>query len=136
MRATQAPLARTKGDEGGVVPPPVTPPISSGPRDLSSWKEIAYYLGVNVRTAQKWERRRGLPVRRMAGARSRVSTDAASLDAWRQQLSHVANDEDRSYRWPLGPGITVEMRFLGLTLEPAHIDLLRKYLNAFKKSLP
>ena len=26
------------------------------PRELNSWKEIALHLGVNVRSAQKWER--------------------------------------------------------------------------------
>jgi excisionase family DNA binding protein len=109
--------------------------MSAGPRQLSSWKEIAHYLGVNVRTAQKWERERGLPVHRAAGARSRVSADTAGLDAWKQQLAHMANHEDRSYRWPLGPGLTVEVRFLGADLGPAHIDLLREYLDLFKTAL-
>jgi serine/threonine-protein kinase len=31
---------------------------------LASWKEIASYLGVSVRTAQRWERTEGLPARR------------------------------------------------------------------------
>ncbi len=31
---------------------------------LSSWKEIASYLGKGVRTVQRWERELGLPVRR------------------------------------------------------------------------
>ena len=31
------------------------------PQELSSWKEIAVYLGVGVRTAQTWERERGFP---------------------------------------------------------------------------
>lgn len=51
---------------------------------LSSWKEIADHLGVNVRTAQKWERERGLPVRRLPGTKGRVSAERAALDAWRQ----------------------------------------------------
>ena len=109
--------------------------MSSGTRQLSSWKEIAHYLGVNVRTAQKWERERRLPVRRAAGARSRVSAEAASLDDWKQQSAHVISHEDRSYRWPLGPGLTVEVRFLGADLGPTHIDLLREYLDLFKTAL-
>ncbi len=117
------------------MPGHVIPPVSLGPRHLSSWKEIASYLGVNVRTAQKWERERGLPVRRAAGARSRVSAEAEGVDAWKQQSAQVANHEDRSYRWPLGPGLEVEVRFLGADLGPAHIDLLREYLGLFKKSL-
>ncbi|MFN0171292.1 MAG: hypothetical protein ACKV22_33165 [Bryobacteraceae bacterium] len=53
--------------------------------ELTSWKEIAEHLGVNVRTAQKWESELALPVRRMPGARGRVSADRAELDAWRQR---------------------------------------------------
>ena len=49
---------------------------------LSSWKEIAAYLGVNVRTAQKWEAERGLPVRRLPGGRGRVMASVEEMDAW------------------------------------------------------
>jgi len=109
--------------------------MSSGPRHLASWKQIAQYLGINVRTAQKWERERGLPVRRGPGPRSRVSTDSEALDAWRQKLADLTTQEDRCYRWPLGPGLTVEVRFEGADLGPAHIDLLREYLDLFKTAL-
>lgn len=108
---------------------------SSASRQLTSWKEIAHYLGVNIRTAQKWERDRGLPVRRIAGARSRVSTDAASLDAWKQQLTATTKVDDRCYRLPLGQGLTVEVRFIGSELAPAHIDVLREYLDVVKTAL-
>lgn len=51
---------------------------------LTSWKEIADYLGVTVRTAQNWERDRGLPVHRLpGGARSVVSALVSELDEWR-----------------------------------------------------
>lgn len=109
--------------------------MSSGLQKLSSWKEIAHHLGVNVRTAQKWERERGLPVDRVSGARSRVSADTVKLDAWKQQPAVVTGPEDRIYRWPLGPGLTVEVRFSGADLGPAHIDLLREYLDLFKTAL-
>ena len=33
-------------------------------RRLDSWKEIAAYLGRDVRTVQRWERREGLPIHR------------------------------------------------------------------------
>ena len=49
---------------------------------LSSWKEIAAYLGVTVRTAQKWEAERGLPVRRLPGGRGRVMASVEEMDAW------------------------------------------------------
>ena len=102
---------------------------------LTSWKEIAHHIGVNVRTAQKWERERGLPVHRAAGARSRVGADASSLDAWKKQQAQLIHHEDRCYRWPLGPGLSVEVRFSGAEVGPAHIDLLREYLDLFKTSL-
>lgn len=51
-------------------------------RQLSSWKEIAGYLGVTERTAQKWERERGLPVHRLPGERGRVAAWTDELDRW------------------------------------------------------
>ena len=109
--------------------------VSSGSHPLASWKEIAHYLGVNIRTAQKWERERGLPVHRASGPRGRVSADTASLDAWKRQLAQALHHEDRCYRWPLGPGLSVEVRFSGAELGPAQIDLLREYLDLFKTAL-
>jgi len=109
--------------------------MSSNTRHLASWKQIAQHLGVNVRTAQKWERERALPVRRGPGPRSRVSADTEALDAWREKTASLANLGDRSYRWPLGPGLTVEVRFQGADLGPTHIDLLREYLDLFKTAL-
>lgn len=53
-------------------------------KELTSWKEIADYLGVAERTAQKWESERGLPVRRLPGPKGRVSADPADLDRWKQ----------------------------------------------------
>jgi len=53
-------------------------------KELTSWKEIADYLGVAERTAQKWEIERGLPVRRLPGPKGRVSADSADLDQWKQ----------------------------------------------------
>jgi hypothetical protein len=51
--------------------------------ELSSWKEIAAYLGVGVRTAQIWEQERGLPVSRLPGGRGRVRATVAELAAWK-----------------------------------------------------
>jgi hypothetical protein len=66
----------------------VRPELSQSPlgprRLLNSWKEIAAYLDVNVRTAQNWEEERGLPVHRLPGRRGRVWADADAIDGWRQ----------------------------------------------------
>jgi len=58
------------------------PPQGESGRRLVSWKAIAGYLGVSVRTAQKWERERGLPVHRTPGKRATVFASARELDAW------------------------------------------------------
>ena len=42
------------------------------PDILSSWKEIAAYLGKGVRTVQRWERELGLPVHRPDARRERI----------------------------------------------------------------
>jgi predicted DNA-binding transcriptional regulator AlpA len=51
---------------------------------LSSWKDIARYLGKGVRTVQRWERHLGLPVRRPIGAsqKSAVVLYRSDVDAW------------------------------------------------------
>ena len=58
------------------------------PQPLTSWKEIAEHLHVAVRTAQAWEREKGLPVNRMPGKKGRVNADPAELDHWKQSVSH------------------------------------------------
>lgn len=60
------------------------------PQRLESWGEIAGYLGVSVRTAQKWEAESGLPVRRLgSGPRPRVFAETTKLDEW--LLSHTTD---------------------------------------------
>jgi Tol biopolymer transport system component len=47
---------------------------------IDGWKEIASHLGVDQRTAQRWESNDGLPVSREGG---KVFAYAAELDRWR-----------------------------------------------------
>jgi adenylate cyclase len=50
---------------------------------LDSWKEIARYLGREVRTVQRWALERSLPVHRLPGGdRPRVYALKSELDAW------------------------------------------------------
>jgi TolB-like protein/tetratricopeptide (TPR) repeat protein len=58
------------------------PPTVPGER-LESWKEIGSYLNRDVRTVQRWERSKGLPVRRLPGGDvARVYALRSELDAW------------------------------------------------------
>lgn len=52
-------------------------------RRLTSWKEIASYLGREVRTVTRWEKERSLPVHRDISGRSGVVfADTDELDEW------------------------------------------------------
>jgi hypothetical protein len=58
---------------------------------LSSWKEIAAYLGVDERTCNRWEKNLGLPVHRLEGSsRSRVFAYKEEIDRWRKE--RLSND--------------------------------------------
>jgi tetratricopeptide (TPR) repeat protein len=56
---------------------------ASAQHRLTSWKEIASFLGRDERTAKRWEATRGLPVRRIPGTgRSSVFAYAEEIEAW------------------------------------------------------
>ncbi len=57
---------------------------------LDSWKEIAAYLGRDVRTVQRWERREGLPVHRQQHDKlGSVYAFRHEIDVWRTARSQV-----------------------------------------------
>jgi hypothetical protein len=57
------------------------PPVRAA--QLTGWKEIAAHLGRGIRTAQRWEREFGLPVRRIGNDRTEsVFAFPAEIDAW------------------------------------------------------
>lgn len=61
--------------------------LQSAPRLLASWKEIAALLGISVRTAQIYEKTRGLPVQRDG---KRVAALESELLEWRyRRLTEV-----------------------------------------------
>jgi hypothetical protein len=63
---------------------------------LSSWKEIAQYLGKGVRTVQRWENELGLPIHRpVPGSRRIVITTKEELAAWLVQQQTRAQVEQR-----------------------------------------
>lgn len=50
---------------------------------LDSWKEIADYLGRDIRTAIRWEKERGMPVRRVPGQKGHgVFAIREEIDVW------------------------------------------------------
>jgi hypothetical protein len=56
---------------------------------LTSWKEIARYMGKGVRTVQRWEQDFGLPVRRPAGTNKKaVLARPRDLDVWVAMRCH------------------------------------------------
>src|SRR2546426_11273236 len=67
--------------ENAVPPSPEGSPLPD--KKLVSWKEIAAYLGREVRTVQRWENTEGLPVHRHEHLRkSTVYAYASELDEW------------------------------------------------------
>jgi hypothetical protein len=104
-------------------------------RELTSWKEIASFLGVNERTAQKWETERKLPVRRLPGGRGRVAADVAALDAWKRTAPDEAHASGAVYRWPLSKDLIAEVRITGGSVTSAHLEVLRQFLDLAKNAV-
>src|SRR6202790_2913283 len=60
-------------------------------RRLNSWKEIAAYLGRDVTTVRRWEKREGLPVHRLHHSKlGSVDAYTVELDAWRSKGAPAA----------------------------------------------
>jgi len=77
---------------------------------LTGWKEISSHLRVTVRTAQLWEKQRGLPVHRYPGdGKPRVYAYPEELEAW---LKDSPSDAKRA-GWPRLAWIAVAVVVLG-----------------------
>ena len=76
-------------------PSPGIPPSNRTPAErLDSWKEIAAYLKRDVTTAQRWEKREGMPVHRHVHDRlGSVYALTPELDTWLQSR-RLSIDED------------------------------------------
>src|SRR3981081_696086 len=60
-------------------------------RRLESWKEIAAYLGRDVTTVRRWEKREGLPVHRLHHSKlGSVYAYTTELDTWRDERASAA----------------------------------------------
>lgn len=72
--------------------PPERPPENR----LDSWKEIAAYLGRDVTTVQRWEKREGMPVHRhLHDKRGSVYAVSAELDAWFESRRARSESEEQ-----------------------------------------
>jgi len=76
----------------GTTPGPKGSPLAD--RKLVSWKEIASYLGREVRTVQRWERTEDLPVHRHEHQKkSTVYAFTSELDEWFKKRQPVDDPE-------------------------------------------
>jgi len=72
---------------------------------LTGWKEISSHLRVTVRTAQLWEKQRGLPIHRYPGdGKPRVYAYPLELEAWLRDSPSEPEDtpapEAKRAEWP------------------------------------
>jgi hypothetical protein len=120
------------------------PKVPVQPEFLSGWKQIADYLGMGVRTVQRYEREQGLPIHRTAGKSvGAVISTKAELDGW------VASGRVRSDsvpgRWPAEQTNKLGAEFLqidsefaltfsGLALEASDKEKRRRATQAARKA--
>lgn len=98
----------------------------TGTRRLDSWKDIAQYLGRDVTTAMRWEKRRGLPVHRVPGGeRGTVYAYPQEIDHWLlgtvkgEGKAGVRSQESRHIESPIL--IATEVRSSGQETGEAHL---------------
>ena len=95
--------------------------MANRPR-LDSWKEIAAYLGRDIRTVIRWEERRRLPVYRVPGGgpRPRVFAYPDEIDRWLEQGGAAdradAGGNSPPAEAPLPPRPSPTRRSIGVTL--------------------
>ena len=100
------PTAALQSVEPMGEPSPDTPTSEKPPENrLDSWKEIAAYLGRDVTTVQRWEKREGMPVHRhLHDKRGSVYALGPELDAWLQsRRQHLGEEQDEKELKPEAP---------------------------------
>lgn len=81
------------------------------PGRLDSWKEIAAYLGRDVTTVQRWEKREGMPVHRhVHDKKGSVYAFQGELDAWARSRNLPPGDTatEPLPDWPDAPPAVLE----------------------------
>lgn len=119
--------------------------MAEGPvRRLVGWKELAEYLGTSPRTVQRWEREKGLPVRRVPGSTGHsVFADSGELDRWLESKESLAtmtadqgpgdNNPETNRRRP--PLKVVAVAGIALTLVVSGAGLVRRHSTKWHKSV-
>lgn len=104
------------------------------PELLTSWKEIASYLGKGVRTVQRWEQQFGLPVRRPnEKAKGIVHATREELDRWlARQWSQRSKDNPATT-----PPDGVYVAAVQASIQQAHElrDVNRRLMSDLRESL-
>ena len=77
-------------------------------RRLDSWKEIAAYFGRDERTVKRWEKERGLPIRRLPGARGGVYAFTDDLAHWMEARNSIGSDMSPA-SFPVAPQQAAEV---------------------------
>ena len=100
-------------------------PSEKPPEDrLDSWKEIAAYLGRDVTTVQRWEKREAMPVHRhLHDKRGSVYALPPELDAWLQSRRKELGDEPDETDKDLKPGAPVEAEDAGSSTTPRRFPI-------------
>ena len=96
--------------------PSAETPTSDRPSEdrLDSWKAIAAYLGRDVTTVQRWEKREAMPVHRhLHDKRGSVYALPQELDAWLKSRRKELGDEPDETDKDLKPGAPVEAEDAG-----------------------
>lgn len=99
---------------------------------LCGWKQIADYLGMGVRTVQRYERDLGLPIRRPAGGgtfRGAVIATKVELDAW-----ITASPLRKAFRLSLHDGDTPD-RIKELRQQLADLHRLREETASLQREM-
>jgi hypothetical protein len=91
---------------------------------LNSWKEIAQFLRKDVKTCQRWEKDRGLPIHRLDGSvKSRVFAYPEELTAWLQKNDIVSAGNGARSQSPKKP-VRIRQIVMGLLALAALLAVL------------
>ncbi len=111
-------MGQRVADPDSKAPKASRPGHAAGER-LDTWKEIAAYLKRDLRTVQRWERSKGLPVHRLGeGKRVPIYAMLSELDDWWRRSAELLSTEmpprPRSRVWLWVAGIAVTAALAGL----------------------